>query len=92
MENGSNESIYILDLIKLNWEHIPSTSQKEKNQKVLPGPRDDFLFISPRNSDSDSYTPMYLVGGFKNGQKMNDIYKLESNDGKTFIWEQILLN
>lgn len=33
--------------------------------------------------------PMYLVGGFKNGMKMNDIYKLESRDGKNFIWELI---
>ena len=33
---------------------------------------------------------MYLIGGFKNGIKMNDLYKLETKDGKQFIWE--LLN
>ena len=29
---------------------------------------------------------MFLIGGFKNGQKMNDLYRLDC-DGKNFEWE-----
>jgi hypothetical protein len=32
--------------------------------------------------------PVYLVAGFKNGTKMNDVYKLHQ-EGKNFIWELI---
>lgn len=32
---------------------------------------------------------MYVVGGFKDGEKMIDIYKLESPDCKKFLWEEI---
>lgn len=30
--------------------------------------------------------PVYLIGGFKNGSKMNDVYKL-NQAGATFTWE-----
>ena len=30
---------------------------------------------------------MFLFGGFKEGTKMNDIYKLSMIDSKTFEWE-----
>jgi hypothetical protein len=56
----------------------------------LPGPRDDFAFITPEQTHKGSgLKSMYIVGGFKNGQKMNDIYRLDSNEGKSFIWEEL---
>ena len=32
--------------------------------------------------------PVYVVGGFKNGTKMNDVYRLIQQD-KSFTWELI---
>lgn len=57
---------------------------------TLPGPRDDFAFVSPANAASEGYlSPMYLIGGFKDGMKMNDIYRLKCFGGLNFIWEEI---
>ena len=32
--------------------------------------------------------PVFLIGGFKNGTKMNDVYRLHQ-ESKSFIWELI---
>lgn len=85
MNLDSSDSIYILDLNKMNWDLIPASNQKEKNGKELPGPRDDFAFVK----SSYNKNTVYLIGGFKNGQKSNDIYRLTFQDFKTFLWEKI---
>ena len=56
----------------------------------MPGPRDDFCFItiSGQPVTEGQVKPMYLIGGFKNGMKMNDIYKLHYTDSK-FVWEML---
>lgn len=62
-------------------ESIPATLQKEKNGKMLPGPRDDFCFVTPETSiENPEIKPIYLIGGFNNGTKMNDIYRLSVLD------------
>lgn len=82
----SNDTLYVLNLNRMSWEAIPKAQQKGE----LPGPRDDFVFVTPAGQGPDgSMKSMYVVGGFKDGQKMNDIYKLESPDCKQFIWEQV---
>jgi hypothetical protein len=74
-------------LTKYAFTAIPVAQQKEKNGKALPGPRDDFQMIS-FSGEQGRVKPVYLVGGFRNGTKMNDIYKLHQ-EGKTFLWELI---
>lgn len=71
----SSDTIYIVDLKNFNFTPIPVAQQKEKAGKALPGPRDDFSLLSFQG-DQGKVKPVYLVGGFKNGTKMNDVYKL----------------
>lgn len=66
---------------------IPAAQQKEKNGKALPGPRDDFSLLSFQG-DQARVKPIYLIGGFKNGTKMIDVYKL-TQEAKVFTWELI---
>ncbi len=47
------------------------------------------MVVAPSVAGSSEYQPMYIVGGFRSGIKMNDIYKLETTNGKQFVWEFI---
>jgi hypothetical protein len=71
----ATDLIHLVDLKNFSFTAIPAAQQKEKNGKPLPGPRDDFALLS-FNGDQGKVKPIFLVGGFKNGSKMNDIYKL----------------
>ncbi len=71
----ATDIIHLVDLTKFSFTAIPAAQQKEKNGKPLPGPRDDYALLSFQG-DQTRVKPIYLVGGFKNGSKMNDIYKL----------------
>jgi hypothetical protein len=82
-----SDTLYVVDLTKYNFTAIPAAQQKEKNGKPLPGPRDDFQFVT-FSGDQGRVKPVYLVAGFKNGTKMNDVYKLHQ-EGKIFTWELI---
>lgn len=78
----SSDVIYRIDLNSFNVEAFGAALQKEKNGKPLPGPRDDFCLVSSCNSaDKSEVQPIYLIGGYRNGQKMSDIYKLHILDG-----------
>ena len=77
----SNDVIYVLDLQTFNVEAHPVSSQSELKGKLLPGPRDDFSFVTSSDPSNTSARPIFLIGGFKNGMKMNDIYKLHVNQG-----------
>jgi len=77
----------VVDLKTFTFNAILAAQQKEVNGKALPGPRDDHVMITfpveqPRTK------PVYLIGGFKNGSKMNDIYKL-NQAGQAFTWELV---
>lgn len=83
----SSDSIYVVDLRTFTFTEILAAQQKEINGKALPGPRDDFSFITSLDQQSRT-KPVFLVGGFKNGSKMNDVYKMNQN-GQVFTWELI---
>jgi len=76
----SSDIIYTLDLNTFTMAAVLSSQQKEKNGKALPGPRDDFCFVTASNADQKEIRSTYLIGGFRNGSKMNDIYKLHILD------------
>ena len=82
----SSDVIYVVDLKNMNFTAISSSQQKEKSDKALPGPRDAFCFVTVATTTTTKVKPMYLIGGFKNGMKMNDIYKLHY-ENQTFEWE-----
>ena len=71
----SSDTIYVVDLKTFNFNAILAAQQKEVNGKALPGPRDDHCMISFQ-VEQPRTKPVYLIGGFKNGSKMNDVYKL----------------
>jgi Galactose oxidase, central domain len=81
----SSDTIFVVDLKNFSFNPILAAQQKEVNGKALPGPRDDFCMIT-FSGEQPRTKPVYLVGGFKNGTKMNDVYKLNQN-GTTFTWE-----
>mmetsp|Transcript_10325 Transcript_10325/g.10310 ORF Transcript_10325/g.10310 Transcript_10325/m.10310 type:complete len:150 (+) Transcript_10325:320-769(+) len=85
--NGSevNDSIFTLELKRMKWSHIPAAQQKGAE---LPGPRDDFLMVSTA-AEEGVFQPIYLIGGFKNGIKMNDLFRLSTKDGRGFEWEKL---
>lgn len=83
----ASDVIYLVDLKNFSFTAIPAAQQKEKNGKALPGPRDDYALISV-SGDQARVKPVFLIAGFKNGTKMNDVYKLHQ-DGKNFTWELI---
>ena len=81
----SSDTIYVVDLKTFKFNAILAAQQKEINGKALPGPRDEFALIS-FIGEQDRAKPVYLIGGFKNGSKMNDVYRL-IQAGVTFTWE-----
>jgi Kelch motif len=83
----SSDTLYVVDLKTFKFTAITADKQKEVNGKPLPGPRDDFCLISFQGEQPRT-KPVYLIGGFKNGSKMNDVYRLNQN-GAIFTWEFI---
>ena len=85
----SSETLYIVDLNTFQFQAIPAREQKEKNGRELPGPRDDFCFVtvSGTGEKEGGLKPMYVVGGFRNGSKMNDLYKLHIVNNNEYVWE-----
>ena len=82
----SSDTLFILDLNSFAFEAVKRHQQREKNGKELPGPRDDFALITAQGNDDDKVKPIYMFGGFKNGLKMNDLYRLHIED-KQYVWE-----
>ncbi|CDW87956.1 kelch motif family protein [Stylonychia lemnae] len=84
----SCDILYVIDLNNFSVDAIPPARQTERNGKPLPGPRDDFSFVTPNKLNQNGGSTIYLIGGFKNGMKMGDIYKLHVlESGKKFEWE-----
>lgn len=48
----SSDIIFTVDLNTFNFDMILSKDQLEKNKKALPGPRDDFSFITINQNNS----------------------------------------
>jgi len=85
----SSDTLYALDLTSFQMTPYTPREYKERNGKALPGPRDDFCFVTAANCQ-DRVRSTYLLGGFKNGTKMMDIYKLHINQrDPLFEWELI---
>jgi hypothetical protein len=73
----------------LSFKSVLPKNQREKTGKPLPGPRDDFMFLQ---GNKPGLQAMYLVAGFQDGEKTNDVYKLECRDPGSFQaweWEQL---
>lgn len=82
----SSDTLYVVDLKTFKFTAIQAAQQKEVNGKPLPGPRDDFCMVTMQGVQAKT-KPVYLVGGFKNGAKMNDVYRLNQSGPGQFTWE-----